>query len=541
MGRRTLGGLFALGCALAFAAHAQTPPAPVNPNLAPLELKFDISRFVVEGNTLLPADEVKAITSRYLGRNRDFGDVQKTLEGLENAYRARGYSAVQVYLPEQELEKGVIRLQVIEARIRKVEVRNNKYFSEDNVRRSLPSVRVGESPNSDKVSANLRIANENPAKQSTVLLRAGDNQGDVDAVVDVNDEPQQKWFATLDNTGTHSTGELRAGLGYQHANLFDRDQALTLQYVTSERPSRVSIFSAGYHAPLYDLGSSIDVIAGYSDVNVGTTSTPAGPLQFSGRGTVLIGRWNYQLPRVPGYDHKLVLGLDRRHYNNTCALADFGEDACGSAGASFGVMPASLGYYGTWTLERAQAAFYVTGLRNILSGQDSSTSSLEAARFNADASYTILRFGGSFVKALKKDWQVRANLVAQYTNDALVAPEQFGAGGMNSVRGFLEREVSNDRGYTMNLELYTPDIGGALRLRDWTVRLLAFYDRAQLSRVQPQPGDTQDEAISSLGFGTRASLGKTLSLRADIAQVIEPGGTRGGSTRRLQFGALWVF
>ena len=101
--------------------------------------------------------------------------------------------------------------------------------------------------------------------------------------------------------------------------------------------------------------------------------------------------------------------------------------------------------------------------------------------------------------------------------------------------------MSNDRGYSLNLEVYTPDVGGELQLRDWTVRLLAFYDRAELTRVRPQPGETHSEAISSVGFGTRASLGKKLSLRADFAQVLEPGATRGGSTRRLQFGALWVF
>ena len=37
------------------------------------------------------------------------GDVQRALEGLERAYTDKGYSAVQVILPEQELDKGEVR------------------------------------------------------------------------------------------------------------------------------------------------------------------------------------------------------------------------------------------------------------------------------------------------------------------------------------------------------------------------------------------------------------------------------------------------
>ena len=48
--------------------------------------------------------------------------MQRALEALELAYRERGYSAVQVFLPEQDLEKGTVTLRVIEARIRKLQI-----------------------------------------------------------------------------------------------------------------------------------------------------------------------------------------------------------------------------------------------------------------------------------------------------------------------------------------------------------------------------------------------------------------------------------
>ena len=112
---------------VAVPAYAQAPSVP-----APVELRFDIARFTVEGNSLLAADEIERLVGPFTGGQRDFGDVQRALEALEGAYRARGYSAVQVYLPEQDLEKGEVVLRVVEARIRAVEERGNKHFDDGN-------------------------------------------------------------------------------------------------------------------------------------------------------------------------------------------------------------------------------------------------------------------------------------------------------------------------------------------------------------------------------------------------------------------------
>jgi hypothetical protein len=90
------------------------------------------------------------------------------------------------------------------------------------------------------VANNLAIVNESLAKQTTVTLRAGDKDGEVDAVVDVIDENPRKIFASLDNTGTPSTGYYRLGIGYQHGNLNDRDSAMDAAVHHLARPRQGS-------------------------------------------------------------------------------------------------------------------------------------------------------------------------------------------------------------------------------------------------------------------------------------------------------------
>ncbi len=527
--------------ALPLAGLAQPIPAP-DTSMTPVEVRFDIERYLIEGNSLLTEQEIAQLVAPFSGRGRDFGDVQRALEALENAYRARGYSAVQVYLPEQQLEKGEVRLRVVEARIRGFEIQGNRFFSDQNVRESLVSLAPGRSPNSIAVAKNLAIVNESPAKQTNVTLRAGGAEGEVDVLVEVADENPKKIFVTLDNTGTPSTGYYRLGFGYQNANLNGRDSAMTLQFVTSpDHLKQVNIYSLGYHLPLYARGGSMDFVAGYSDVDAGTTQTPAGALSFSGRGGVLGLRYNQHLDRVPGYDHKLVWALDHRMYRNACSVGEFGAAGCGTAAATFSVSPVALTYSGNFTAGTAQTAIYATGTTNIGGGSYGNTEALGRARPGAKARYSVARLGVSHSRALQDDWQVRARFDLQHTGEVLVGPEQFGIGGANSVRGFLERELADDRGHSGSLEVYTPELSGRLGWKDWNLRLLAFYDIGRTSKVNPQGGDRVHNGIASAGLGIRLAQQKAFNLRFDLANIRDEGGTRDRNHWRFNFASVISF
>jgi hemolysin activation/secretion protein len=509
---------------------------------APLQLRFDIARYVVEGNTLLKPSAIERTLAPYKGKQREFADVQRAVDALQQAYRKAGYAAVQVYLPEQELDAGTVTLRVVEARVGKVEIVGNRHFDEANVRRSVPALSPGRPPSAPRIADNTQLANENPAKKVRVVLRPAAQPNEVDATVEVEDEKPWRAFLTADNTGTPDTGDHRVGVGFQHNNLFNRDHTVTAQYITSPTElDDVRIYSVGYRLPLYSLGDSIDLIAGYSDVDAGTTQTQAGPLSFGGQGYVVLGRYNWLLPRRGEYEHRLIFGLDYRLYENTCSVGSLGSAGCGPAAADVAVQPLSLTYAGTLTRTRSQLAFNASVLQNIPGGDNGSEEDLQAARPEAEGYYTVLRGGVSFAVSAWRDFQPRFRFNGQYTDDALVPGEQFGIGGWNSVRGFLEREVASDRGFAASAELYTPDL---LRLFDvkWgELRLLAFYDYGEVTRNEPQPGDIRSVQISSAGGGLRLSLQKWLSLRGDVAYVIDGDGVRDDGEVRGHFGVVLSF
>lgn len=508
-----------LAPAVAFGQQPASPPVVPAP-------RFDIARFEVQGNTLLPEDTIARALAPFSGRNKDFGDVQRALEALESAYRDRGYGVVRVVLPEQDITAGVVRFRVVEPRLGRVRIEGNRHFGPENIRRSLPTLKEEATPNSRDIARNLQLAAEHPVKQTNVLLRSGASEGEVDATVRVSDDKPWRAFFTLDNTGTGETGYYRAAVGYQHTNLFDRDHTLTAQYVTSPtKASKVSIFGAGYRIPFYAWNSSLDFVAGRSDVDSGQVQ---GLFNVSGSGTIASVRWTYYLPKWGDVEQKLALGLDYRAFKNEVVFAGQGLVP------DITIHPVSATYSGLWRMAAAELYFYAAVSTNLPGGNDGRAADFERSRATATENYTIVRYGFNYARQFRNEWQTRVGLSAQYTRDALVSGEQFGIGGPDTVRGYLLREVTNDRGYAFQLELYSPDLAQRIGLPEsYRLRLLGFYDYGTVSRNNALPGEQRGDSIRSAGVGVRLAYGKAASLRLDVAQILEPTANRRTSDQRV--------
>jgi hemolysin activation/secretion protein len=491
---------------------------------------FDITRFVVEGNTLLPGKQVDTVLAPFTGRVRGIADVQRAARALQDEYQREGYVAVLVTVPEQEVRGGEVRLLVSEARLAQVRVQGNRFFDETNIRRSLPALKEGMSPNTRQLAESAQLANENPAKHAAISLRAMDLQN-VEATIGVTDENPGNFSLFGDNTGTPDTGRRRIGVGYQNANMFDRDQVLNVQVISSpDSPDDVLITGVGYRVPVYRWRGVFEAVLGYSNVDAGTVQ---GLFAVSGEGTISTLRYTQHLRRFGIYEQRLQLGWDRREFRN-----DVTFEGSESLVPDVIAQPLSLTYRGRFSTIGTEVGFYVSAAGNIPGSGDASQEAFTATRLGADASYWIFRAGGAYSQALPRQFLFRGFFNAQYTNDLLVPGEQFGMGGVYSVRGFYERETINDTGVQGSIEVYTPDFGKRFSDR-WSTRALAFADAASGSDNEPARGP--DNELSSVGFGLQVAQGKQLALRLDWAYVTQGAGTRPTGSDRLHFAAAYVF
>jgi len=529
---------------------------------------FDIARFRVEGNTLLPVADVEQLVSPFVGHHRTYADIQKALEALEGAYRRRGFGTVQVYVPEQELTNGEVQIQVTESAIGRVVLSGNRYFDADNIRRSLPLLAEGRSPNMRQISENVQLANENPAKQLDVTLGAGAREDTVDARVQVNDENPRKVILSLDNTGdADKTGQHRLGVAYRDANLLGNDEVFTLGYITSpDAPGGVNldVYSIGFRKPFYELGDSLDVILGWSSVNMAANViAPGGSLALNGKGDVIALRWNHLFPRQGEYSSRLIFGFDQKNNLNPCKTG--GMTLVGAGCVSTLERVVSTTYSGQLQSIGLSADYSLGAFYNLGWGdrQDAWRYVYAAGNRAAEKNFLIFQASGSVSYGLDWGGMVRGAITSQYSADPLPATEQLNLTGYAAVRGFNERSVTADQGFVANLELYSADL--APRLGEYlpgSLRALAFYDFAAGYNVltasstytndlglQASANGNPNEriALSSLGVGLRYALDKRVSARFDWARIqhsVSASPTTAGvvdSGWRAHFGLSYTF
>ncbi len=528
--------LLSLTSGLTLAAEPATP-APAPELQAPPAPRFDITAFKVEGDTILGADKINALVKPFMGASKDFGDVQQALEALQDAYQARGFSTVRVNLPEQELESGVIHLTVIEQKISSIKVEGNQHYSSEAALRAIPSLQEGSIPNTKVIGKSLKLANENPTKQTAVLF--ADNEKDensVDATVKVIDDKPWKASVTLDNTGTRETGHGRITLAYQNFNMFDTDQRLTAQFITNPHmpqnlfnpDHKVRVYVFGYTIPLASIGDSIDLLASYSDSTSTTPIALSGLIgNISGKGLVLGAHYNHNLDKLPDYEHKLTFAYDSR------ATKASHDDQGNLLATALTTTPLSVTYSGQWTPNPHTIAFSAGFSRNI-AGLAEHGNKDDFQNALANSTFSKLNFTLDYARPLPKDWQLHASFSSQVSWDSVPSIEKFRIGGMDTVRGFHESELAGDEGMRASVELYTSNFAQFMKSDKTTLRGVFFTDVGRVSDNQDTSGAivTPQTTIASFGAGLRYTYGTNIVGRLDLAQVLNGDTNNGvGNTR----------
>jgi hemolysin activation/secretion protein len=501
-----------------------------------------VTGFEVTGNTLLPAAEIDKALASFKGR-RSLADLQQAAEAVQELYRRAGYGAVIAYLPEQRASDGVIRIAVLEGKIARVVVTGSERHPPEAIRRALPLIEEGRTPNVRAIDRQVQLANENPARQLAVTLEAGAEPGAVDVRIHVTEGRVIRWSLLIDNTGDDRTGRWRAALAWRHDNVAGRDHQASLQVQTSPtEPSDVVVVSGNYSVPLVGPSMRLDGYFAYSDVDGGATATPVGTLSFSGEGHVVGARLTALLPRRGELEHRASISLDRRDYLNDCRIAGLPPGACGTAGESVTATPLTVEY----SAQRAgavPAGGYLNLSGNLgLGGRHAAQRDFDAVRAGAPKRYTVWRLGAFAQPRLDADWGLRARIQAQLGGDALITGEQFGLAGAGAVRGYEEREVIGDAGYLASVELVSPELLPARTdPAASSLRVSLFGDGGQVMNrlsTECRQGHTRCTlAAAGLGLAYMRGPGQ---LRLDLARAGRDGTQTDRGDWKLHLAASWA-
>ncbi len=403
-------------------------------------------------------------------------------------------------------------------------ITGNKRHSEAEIKRLVPEatrplVRTG------KLSRQLSLLNDGQVMRiDSAFTPIGDDEYRLTLVVE--EIKNDKFAISVNNTGNKYTGDWRAAISWMNTDITRNGDALGIAYTTSpdEHISDVTQLGLTYKAIFPNSGDSMYFAYSYSNVDMGEIAT-LGDLSIEATGKGHTASLHYQRNLFYNRARRQLLdfGFDYKKYQNAqsylfraLGLPDIDNEN------NYDVGTFSTTYYDMTRNDNNAFSWNVGWTVNLIGNKDD----YNVVRWDSEKNFNIFHIGAGFQYTTKNDWIFNLAAGAQWTPNDLVQSEQFGAGGLGSVRGFKERVATGDNGVGGSFEIYTPKY-----IPD--SRFVVYLDGAWLSNNTINPGERGNRHISAWGLGYRYGSEKLgLYASIDYAHPISYGGIENGDAMR---------
>jgi hemolysin activation/secretion protein len=421
-------------------------------------------RFV--GNTRLTAEQLGPVVQRYLNQPQTFSQLQQAAQDISVAYRDAGW-LVRAYLPKQDLGSGELTIQIIEAVFSGVTLEGA-----DSARvRFAQIARIfqkqqgsGQPVNVAALDRALLLADDLPGVAVAGSLVAGQQDGETGLSVKLLDEPRAIGDASLDNTGSRSTGSDRLSANLSFNSPLGRGDLLSASATHTQGSDYLRLAAT---VPVGSDGWRVGANA--STLTYHIISPEFAALNSLGDSGGLGLEANYPLVRARTRNLYLSLAVDQKSFHNESNAAvqsDYNSRST-SIGLS-GNLFDSLGGGGA-----NSASLTLTEGSTALGHLDASENAA------LEGSFSKLRYALSRQQVITADVSLYAALSGQHASQTLDSSEKFTLGGSSGVRAYPSSEGSGSRGQLLNLELRA-------RLPKAVV-LTGFYDWGSVSNFDTSP------------------------------------------------------
>jgi len=487
----------------AAAAEAAPSPTPATAAIGP----YYIREYRVQGAHKLDSLAVGEAVYPYLGPGRSDEDIEHARAALEQAYHDKGYQTVIVQVPQQSAKSGVIVMQVVETKIGRLRVRGSRFYLPSRIRAAVPSLAEGTVPNFNDVTRDILAVNQWPGRTVKPSMKQGAEPGTVDIDLDVEDKMPLHGSIDFNNRYSAFTSDLRLNASLSYDNLWQLGHSAGFSMQISPESEREGkTYSAYYIARFANPDWPALLLQGTKqDSDVATL----GGLDSVGRNDTLGMRFLFNnLPGADGFFQSFSFGADYKRaifYAFQIAL-ESGKLVFKRINDTSAVyFPLTASYSATWVKPGALTEFN-TDLIFHIRGLGSGDRDFSDVRYKAAGNFIYIRGDLSHTHDLPAGFQLYGKVQGQLADQPLIANEQFSAGGLTTVRGYLEAAALGDSGIAGTLEIRSPSLipVDAKKQNEW--RIYAFADAGYVAINDALPEQQSHAELASYGFGTRISL-----------------------------------
>jgi len=494
-----------------------TPPSMPPPRLEPGQAaEVEVRQVRVLGNTVFSEAEIDAVVQPFIGRSLTFEELLGIRTVITELYLDRGYVTSGAFLPPQDVSDGVITVQVVEGTLEAIEITGLRRLHADYVRSRLG---VAASPplSLPALETALQLLQIDPLIQRVQAeLTAGSRPGQSVLLLTLEEAPAWISAVGFDNYNSPSVGSSGGYLVLGHQNLLGFGDRLLLE---AKLTQGIDLYSVSYGVPLTAQGGTLSLSYSHNRSQVVESIFASFAPGINSQGDNFNVTFRQPLWRSPSEEFALGLGLDVQR-SQTFILNDIPF--------SFSIGP-EQGRSAVTVLRFSQDWINRTPQR-VLAARSQFSLGIGALGATVNDSGTDGRFFswlGQFQWV--QGWGVNTisvfRVAGQLTGDSLLPIEQFGIGGVDTVRGYRQNQRIGDNGIIGSFEVRLPVLRNSSGKS--VMQLVPFWDAGLVwnNRFEiPAP-----RFLSSVGLGLRWQFAPSSEARIDWGIPLNDVGNTGNT------------
>ncbi|NNN07232.1 MAG: ShlB/FhaC/HecB family hemolysin secretion/activation protein [Elusimicrobia bacterium] len=464
----------------------------------------------IKGIPLLERSRMKKKLGKYLGKPLTQAVRAQILSDIVLFYREHGRPVVSVTTPPQEITGGVLQVLVQEGKVGAIRVDGARWFDSKSIAHQI-RISSGQAINANDLNEDLDWINRNPFRQVDLVYVKGSELGTTDLVLRETDRFPLRVYTGYEDSGDYLTGNNRVLAGVNWGNVFGLDGQLDYQYMADPQFLYFKAHTLTYTQPL-PWRHTLTLIGSYAT----TRGDVPQPFNLGGFNWQASARYEIPLKKWGSYREGFDLGFDYKRADNNLA---FGGQSV--YGGTVDTVQWSLGYnadlkdaLGATTMH-ATVVYSPGGLTPLDTNE-----AYNSARSGAAANYTYEKIDLSRTTGLPFDFTLVDLFTGQLSDANLIASEQLGFGGYDTIRGYDTRVVNADQGFIFSNEIRTPPIS-PLSLLNWknlptdSLQFIGFVDYGLAADKHLLLGEPATTQLLGVGPGLRYALASRLTVRAD--------------------------
>lgn len=468
---------------------AVPPPPPPAEKEVP-GLKVYVNKIVITGSTVFSTEELDRITEPYTNRELTTEDLDALRQALTVYYINHGYINSGAIIPDQKIESGIIKVQIIEGRLTSVDVEGNRWFVD-----SFIEDRVSPDPdvplNITSLQKRLQLLQQNSLiERLNSTLKPGVAPGESVLRVQVEEQSPYLLQVGFDNYQSPSVGAEEGWAIITHRNFAGHGDSLSLGYGASEGAEPQ--IDVSYSLPI--TSSDIMLSMRYQKNNFKVVQEPFEELDVKSKSDIYTVGVTWPVLRSLTETFSLSFEGERLSHK-TYLLGDSFSFTPGVEDGKAVVTALRLSQdWAHFTQEeviaaRSQLSFGIDALGATIHGGE-----------NPDGRFFSWLGQFQWAKLLSpKNIQLIFRTDVQLANNSLLPVEQIAVGGRYSVRGYRENQLVRDQGLLSSLEARIPLVQNV-----WWADYLQVAPFVDYGRGWNKDLETPHvKSISSVGLGLR--------------------------------------